>query len=105
MPRSTLGTAGEEHREPERCDVPPSAARWVAAWGRRPPRQRAKSSTVVVDQKNHRLMEVVEGRTGAELEAALAYIGATSFTTTILPTPSSTVSWRAGDSAPRRALR
>jgi transposase len=30
--------------------------------------------TVVVDQKNHRLMEVVEGRTGPELEAALAYI-------------------------------
>jgi transposase len=30
--------------------------------------------TVVVDQKNHRLMEVVEGRTGAELESALAYI-------------------------------
>ena len=30
--------------------------------------------TVVVDQKNHRLMEVVEGRTGAELEAALADI-------------------------------
>ena len=27
--------------------------------------------TVIVDQKNHRLMEVVEGRTGAELEAAL----------------------------------
>lgn len=27
--------------------------------------------TVVVDQKNHRLMEVVEGRTGRELEAAL----------------------------------
>lgn len=30
--------------------------------------------TVVVDQKNHRLMEVVNGRTGAELEAALAHI-------------------------------
>ena len=30
--------------------------------------------TVVVDQKNHRLMEVVEGRTGPELEAALAHI-------------------------------
>jgi transposase len=30
--------------------------------------------SVIVDQKNHRLMEVVEGRTGAELEAALAYI-------------------------------
>jgi transposase len=30
--------------------------------------------TVVVDQKNHRLMEVVNGRTGAELEAALADI-------------------------------
>lgn len=30
--------------------------------------------TVVVDQKNHRLMEVADGRTGAELEAALAYI-------------------------------
>jgi transposase len=30
--------------------------------------------TVVVDQKNRRLMEVVEGRTGPELEAALAYI-------------------------------
>jgi transposase len=30
--------------------------------------------TVVVDQKNHRLMEVVEGRTGGELEAALAAI-------------------------------
>jgi transposase len=30
--------------------------------------------TVVVDQKNHRLMEVVEGRTIAELEAALAHI-------------------------------
>jgi transposase len=30
--------------------------------------------TVVVDQKNHRLMEVVEGRTGDELEAALASI-------------------------------
>jgi len=30
--------------------------------------------TVVVDQKNHRLMEVAEGRTGPELEAALAHI-------------------------------
>lgn len=30
--------------------------------------------TVVVDQKNHRLMEVVNGRTGAEVEAALAHI-------------------------------
>jgi len=30
--------------------------------------------TVVVDQKNHRLMEVVEGRTGSELEVALADI-------------------------------
>jgi transposase len=30
--------------------------------------------TVVVDQKNHRMMEVVEGRTIAELEAALAHI-------------------------------
>jgi transposase len=30
--------------------------------------------TVVVDQKNHRLMEVVEGRTGSELEAALSHI-------------------------------
>lgn len=27
--------------------------------------------TVIVDQKNHRVMEVVEGRTGGELEAAL----------------------------------
>ncbi len=30
--------------------------------------------TVLVDQKNHRLMEVVQGRTGAELEAALGGI-------------------------------
>jgi len=30
--------------------------------------------SMIVDQKNHRLMEVVEGRTGAELEAALAHI-------------------------------
>jgi transposase len=30
--------------------------------------------TVVVDQKNHRLLEVVEGRTGPELEAALEHI-------------------------------
>jgi transposase len=30
--------------------------------------------TVIVDQKNHRLMEVVEGRTGTELEAALEAI-------------------------------
>ncbi|MDX2053801.1 MAG: ISL3 family transposase [Polyangiaceae bacterium] len=30
--------------------------------------------TVFVDQKNHRLMEVAEGRTGPELEAALDYI-------------------------------
>lgn len=30
--------------------------------------------TVVVDQKNHRLMEVIEGRTGPELEAALVHI-------------------------------
>lgn len=30
--------------------------------------------TVVVDQKNHRLMEVVDGRTGPELDAALAAI-------------------------------
>jgi transposase len=30
--------------------------------------------SVIVDQKNHRLMEVVHGRTGAELEAALAHI-------------------------------
>jgi transposase len=30
--------------------------------------------TVVVDQKNRRLMEVVDGRTGPELEAALMYI-------------------------------
>lgn len=30
--------------------------------------------TVIVDQKNHRLMEVVSGRTGAELEDALAHI-------------------------------
>jgi transposase len=30
--------------------------------------------TVIVDQKNHRLMEVVEGRTVAELETALASI-------------------------------
>ena len=30
--------------------------------------------SVIVDQKNHRLMELVEGRTGGELEAALDYI-------------------------------
>jgi transposase len=30
--------------------------------------------TVVVDQKNHRLMEVVSGRDGPELEAALAHV-------------------------------
>lgn len=30
--------------------------------------------SVIVDHKNHRLMEVVEGRAGAELEAALAHI-------------------------------
>jgi transposase len=30
--------------------------------------------SVIVDQKNHRLMEVVDGRTGGELEAALASI-------------------------------
>src|SRR5262249_5314485 len=30
--------------------------------------------SVIVDQKHHRLMEVVHGRTGLELEAALAHI-------------------------------
>ena len=30
--------------------------------------------SVIVDHKNHRLMEVVDGRTGPELEAALSYI-------------------------------
>jgi transposase len=30
--------------------------------------------SVIVDQKNHRLMELVEGRTGPELEAGLDYI-------------------------------
>jgi transposase len=30
--------------------------------------------SVIVDQKNHRVMELVDGRTGADLEAALAYI-------------------------------
>ena len=30
--------------------------------------------TVIVDQKHHRLFELVHGRTGAELEEALAYI-------------------------------